>query len=226
MTRFAPRSLSILAGTLGLLASGLGVAAPDDPGQLAAPTLQSRPFPVVEFQLGDVPFLMPKDWVDSKFLSIRRGSTPFFNVVNAHLRRPPRSTHVEVPPLILFSVIETAAGLPASNLRDYKAEWDRRWPERQPDRDGFWEWKPRKYMLVEPRHVRPFDQPLIVGCSRSLRSNSKDERQCTVRFYWTLATGVVYDFYDTDVPPSQWADLDKAIIELLKFLDGREPWAR
>src|SRR5712671_3795966 len=136
MTRFAPRSLSILAGTLGLLASGRGFAAPDDPGQLAARTIHSRPFPVVEFQLGDVPFLMPKDWVDSKFLFISRGSTPFFNVVNAHHRRSPRSTHVEFPPLVHFSVRETAAGLPASNLRHYKAEWDRRWPERQPDRDG------------------------------------------------------------------------------------------
>src|SRR4051794_16340754 len=125
MTRFAPRSLSIHAGTLGSLASGLGFAAPDDPGQLAERAIHSRPFPVVEFQLGDVPFLMPKDWVDSKFLSIHRGSTPFFNVLNAHRRRPPRSTHVEVPPLILFDVTETAAGLPASNLRDYKAEWDR-----------------------------------------------------------------------------------------------------
>jgi hypothetical protein len=223
MTRFATRSLSILAGTLGLLASVLGLAAPDDP---AARTIHSRPFSVVEFQLGDVPFLMPKDWVDSKFLSISRGSTPFFSVVNAQRRRPPRSTHVEFPPLVHFSVTETAPGLPARNLRDYKAEWDRRWPERQPDRDGFWEWKPREYMLVERRHPRPLDQPLIVGCSGSLRPNSKDERRCTVWFYWTLATGVNYDFYDTDVPPSQWADLDKDVIELLKFLDGREPWPR
>jgi hypothetical protein len=81
-------------------------------------------------------------------------------------------------------------------------------------------------MLVEPHHARPFDQPLIVSCSGSLRPDSKVEHRCTVRFYWTLATSVAYDFYETDVPQSQWVDLDRRVIELLHLLDGREPWPR
>jgi hypothetical protein len=192
---------------------------------LIAMTAQSRPFPVIDVQLGDVPFAIPKDWVDSKFLFVGRGSTPFISVSNANYRRPPRSTHFEFPPLVLFSVRETAPGLPEKNLRSRKGELERRLPERHPDQDGFWEWKHREYLLVEPHHARPLDQPLIVKCSGSLRPNRKDERQCSVSFYWTLATGVVYDFYDTDVPRPQWAELDRRVIELLKFLDGREPWS-
>jgi hypothetical protein len=223
----------MIAGLLVLLGPGQSLAA-DDPAQVVKTPTQSRPFPVVEFRLGDVPLLLPKDWVDSivkdrvdsKLLYIHRGSTPFINFANANHLRQPRSTHFEVPPLSHFAMQETAQGLPATNLRASKAEWDRRRPDRHPDQDGFWQWKPGEYALVEPRHARPFDQPLIVECTRSLRPQGAGERRCTVFFYWTLATGVTYDFYDTDVPPSQWVDLDQRVIELLQFLDGREPWPR
>ena len=192
---------------------------------LTAMTVQSRPFAVIQEQLGDVPLVIPKDWVESKFLSVNRGSTPFINVANANHRRPPRSTHFEFPPLVLFAVKESARGLPEENLRRRKGELDQRWPERRGDQDGFWEWKRQNYLLAEPRHGRPFDQPLMVNCSYGGRPNRENERRCTVSFYWTLTTSVVYDFYDSDVAESQWVELDRRVVELVKFLDGREPWS-
>jgi hypothetical protein len=218
--------LLAIAGVLVFFGSGPTFAASDESSRAVAVNAQSRPFPVVEVQVGDVPFVIPKDWVDSKFLSIYRSEAPFINAANADLRRPPRSTHFEFPQLSFFTVVQTAPGLPARNLRDSKAEWDRRWPDRQPDQDGFWQWKHQEYALVGPRHARPLDQPLVVRCTDSLRPNSKGERRCAVSFYWTLATGVTYDFYDTNVPQSKWVDLDRRVIELLQFLDGHEPWPR
>jgi len=202
--------------------------AEDQQGQAALMDTVSRPFPTIQVRLGNVLLAIPKDWVESKFVSIHQGRTPFVYFANAYQRKAPRTTHFEVPPLISFRVNEPAAGLPERNLRSWTAEWERRWPERVADDDGFWNWKPTpygpEYLLVEPRHPRPLDQPLIVKCSGSLRPNNKGEHDCEVSFYWTLQTGVRHDFYDTVIPKSQWVELDQRVLELLKFLDGRQAW--
>ncbi|MFA6265689.1 MAG: hypothetical protein WC670_08255 [Pseudolabrys sp.] len=189
------------------------------------PSAQStgREFPVVYIQIGDVPVALPKDWVDNKFANIHLGNSRIISFVNVHMRPSPRSKHFEFPRVILFGIVEPAAGLPERNLRESKANLEKRQSEQAPDEFGFWLWKAREYVLIDMPYARPLGQPLTVSCMPS-PPRPKEERMCTVRFYWTLAASVDYTFFDSDYPESRWAELDQRVLELLKFLDGREAW--
>jgi hypothetical protein len=197
----------------------------------------SRPFPIVQYQFGDVPLALPQDWVETKFVSIGAGSRPFITFANVNLRQPPRSTHFDVPPLRSFVMVGVPRELVERNLREQKIALEQRWSDRVGDNDGFWRWKTGEYVLVGSSYPRPLDQPLFVKCTGSLRQDRKphnrptdgfkraaDEQRCGVSFYWTLNAGVRYDFYDTDFPKSRWTELDQQVLALLDFLDGRKVW--
>jgi len=180
-----------------------------------------REFPVALVQIGDVPVAIPQDWIDSKSVFIHLSNSSFISFPDVHRRPLPRSAHFELPRLHVLGIVEPATGLPERNLRGLIAELDKRRPERTLDEFGFWLWKTREYVLVDMPYPRPLDQPLIVSCLPSPR-RPKIERMCTVRFYWTWATSVDYTFFDSDYPQSRCAELDQRVLELLKFLDGRE----
>lgn len=185
--------------------------------------LVTRSFPIVQVQIGEVPVAIPKDWVETKFVKILSDKDKTISIVNANLRQPPRSTHFDVPPLALFDAVGVPPGVVEQNLRSAKINLKRRWPERVADADGFWHWKPGQYVLINSTHARPLDQPLIVSCSRSVRPNQTGEQRCGVLFY-TSELFVRYDFFDTDVPKSHWAELDQRVLALVDFLDGRKVW--
>ena len=207
---------------------------PDTSGQIL-----DRPFPVFVLPFGEIPLAFPKDWVEPqynvrttgptnwtevKLIHIRPGEQTYFNIVHANDRMPPRSTHFEIPPLSLFVVKRVPIGLAEQNLQSRKAKLHERLPDRTVDKDGFWHWNRDEYVLVNPSHARPLDQPLIVSCGRSLRNYNSGEQQCGVSFYWTLNASVRYDFYGTDFPKSRWTELDQRVLALLDFLDGRKEW--
>jgi hypothetical protein len=222
------RSLSLLAVT-GFVFTGGGLgplAANAQPTQPTPVTTISRPFPFVELQFGDVPIAIPKEWLT--FLNLLRdkdGNVSSIAFANAHLRPRPRSPYYEIPPLFHFDMKVPAPELAAKNIAEKKRAIDARWSDRRPDQYGFWNWKTREYLLTETVHPRPLDQPLIVGCMEAPNPGGQPLQLCTVWVYWTLNTSVRYTFYERDVPESKWVELDQRVLELLRFLDGREPYS-
>ena len=187
----------------------------------AGMTTASRPFAIVEVLVGDVPFAIPNDWVTSGFVSIHRSDRPFVHFANLH-QRPAPTTHFEVPRLVSLSLRSPVSGVAEQNLRVQKELIERRWSKRKPDEDGFWQWKLQEYLLVDRHHPRPLDQPLIINCFGSARPKRPvPEQRCGASFYWTLNVSVRYDIYDTEIPKRQWVELDKRVIDLVTFLDGR-----
>jgi hypothetical protein len=182
----------------------------------------SRPFATQELQLADVLIVIPKDWIDAGFVSLKRGSGGFVHLTNLNDRPSPRASHFDMPPLNSFVMTVPAQGLAANNIAQTKVELQRRWQERQPDEHGFWRWKPAEYVLTSQTHKRPFDQPLTIQCVGSPRPKRGTERRCEVGLYWTSNTSVRYAFFDTDIPESQWVELDKRVLELVQFLEGSE----
>jgi hypothetical protein len=75
----------------------------------------SRPFPIVQVQIGDVPVALPRDWVETKFVKILSDKDKTISIVNANLRQPPRSTHFDVPPLALFDAVGVPPGIVEQN---------------------------------------------------------------------------------------------------------------
>jgi hypothetical protein len=212
-----PASLTSFFSALMFAAGFAGARA-----QTVSVNVASRPFPIVEVRLGDVPFAIPEDWVSAGFVSIRRGGQPYVHFVNLH-QRPGPTPHFELPRVISLILSTPAPGLAARNLRAREEEQAKVQANRKSDQDGFWQWKPREYLLVNASYSRPLNQPLIVVCLGSERPNRpKAEQRCGVSFYWTLGMSVRYDFYDTDFPKQQWVALDKRVIDLVMFLDGRE----
>lgn len=185
----------------------------------------SRPFPFIQVQVGDVPVALPKDWVETKFIDVSAGQQKSIAFVNSNLRRPPRSTHFDVPPLRLFDMVAVAQSLATENIRSRNKLLNERSLERVADTDGFWRWKPNEYVLVSSTYARPLGQVLLVSCARSLRPNQSGEQRCLVAFYATPETWVRYAFYDSDVPKSHWVELDQRVLALLNFLDGRKAWS-
>jgi hypothetical protein len=144
-------------------------------------TTVRRPFASVEVRLGDVPFVIPNEWIASGFISISKSSQSIF-FVNLH-RRPAPTPHFEVPRLISLELRMPAPGLAEQNLRAQTEEQIRVLLERKPDEDGFWQWKPREYLYVDARHTRPLNQPLIIHCSPSVRPKKPEaERACSTSF--------------------------------------------
>jgi hypothetical protein len=163
----------------------------------------------------------------------REGDWYYIAFFNAHQRPPPRTEYFDVPPLTLFvltagsTVENTTQNLKVventtRNIKRLKSEVAARWPERQADEHGFWNWKPRQYLQVSKSHERPLDQPLIADCS--LGSSKRSMNACTVHFYWTYLTSVRYRFNFFDVPEPQWVELDRRVLELQRFLDARHPF--
>ena len=225
MTTVTLARVFVVASTMLAIFHAGEVAQAQQPASSTQPV--SRPFPIVQVQIGDVPVALPKDWVETKIINISSGERKTVTLVNANLRQSPRSTHFDVPPLIIFDTVGVSTSLVEQNLTSRKAALEKRWPDRAADEDGFWHWQPGaygEYVLIGASYARPLEQPLIVECTKSLRPGRRGEQRCGVKFYWTPNASVRYDFYDTDVPKSRWAELDQRVLELLKFFDGRQAW--
>ena len=187
--------------------------------------IRKRSFETIDVTIGDTRFEVPSDWMSAGFISISRGNQPFIRFVNLN-QRTERLPHwdAEIPKLISLELVLPGQGLAARNIQAQRQVRERRWSERQPDEHGFWQWHAfwqwnlQEYLLVEPHHVRPLDQPLSVSC---FGSSARDAPRCTVGFYWTHEVGVRYSFFDDDVPKRDWAELDRRVLALVKFLDSR-----
>jgi hypothetical protein len=104
-------SVTALAALATVIAIEHGaVRAQESPTNLLQPI--SRPFPIVQVQIGDVPVALPQDRVEAKIIDVLPGNSKTISFVNANLRRAPRSAHFEVPLLRHFRVSEPAPGLP------------------------------------------------------------------------------------------------------------------
>jgi hypothetical protein len=191
--------------------------------QNAGSPMAPRPFPVVHVSLGDKLLAIPQQWLANGAVKIREGRQPYISFVNADLPQFSQREDLRIPQLSLFALTQVPQELSESNLRQQRAELEKRWPGREPDDHGFWRWKTTEFVSISDATHRPLGQPLIVKC-RSATPEPKDalEDRCSVRFYWTLLLGVQYDFKKTKFPEADWVGLDRRVLEFLRFLDADE----
>src|SRR5688572_28661454 len=66
--------IGILAGAF-VLAGPCRTFAQDQQQRAASADIQSRPFPTIQLQMGDIPLAIPKEWIDSKFLNHKKSQS-------------------------------------------------------------------------------------------------------------------------------------------------------
>jgi len=181
-----------------------------------------RSFPTTLVTLGDVPLAIPQQWLTNKALKVSSGRQRYVYFVNADQPQFPSTEHLQIPPLALFVLTQVPAELSESNLRQQRAELEKRWSNREPDDHGFWHWKTDEFVSVTDASHRPLGQPLIVNCRNATPQPEHPVRdRCSVWFYWTPFVSVRYDFMKTKFPEAEWSRLDRRVLDFLRFLDAR-----
>lgn len=203
----------------------LAVSAKKQPSSHAVTTIPNRPFPVVQVRLGDIDLAIPAEWIKTKMLSIHEGSSAFVLFPNIDPARLEKLTNFKLPPILSLGLARSAPGLPEQNLKRLQQELDKFSPKGDTSNLewGFRKWKPREYLQITDRNLRPLNQPLLVSCTASYRPNrAPGEQTCRVQFYWTSGVSVRYDFYDSEIPKSDWVSADREVLTFLRFLDARQ----
>ena len=196
-----------------------------EPNHHAMIAVSNRPFPVVRVRLGDIDLAIPAEWVKTRMVSIREGSSAFVLFPNIDSARLEKLSNVKLPPIISLGFARSASGLPEQNLKRLHQELTKLSPEGDTSylEWGFRKWKPREYLQITDRNSRPLDQPLLVSCTASYRPNrAPGEQTCRVQFYWTSSVSDRYDFYDSEIPKPDWVSADQEVLKFLHFLDAHQ----